>query len=238
MFSWLKNANNTNPTRAFRKNSGLAVIAFGMFWCGFFVNTSLKLSSQLFGAAFFAALFTTINVAFGFPIAMLAGFVIRWLAEKILRRPMPARIVLPWIIPIGVGLVACAMSFSGRSGSALFQRFLDTAMPPSVTGIEYWWTTAPGDVPFALKFKIDPRDFKKLLVGHTFTEIKDREERKMELNRWFPSAGFFSPSVTLPALPLTRHFKYENEPGEHTPIIINVFTTDQWNEVIVCGDYM
>jgi len=237
MFAWLKNSNVAEKDATLGRSAVVAFVAFLVCWLGLYAKIGLQLSSQLFGCPFFGGIFSLINVVVVFPIAVLVGFVVRLIAEFIMRRPMPARIVIPWLVPILFGLFAGATSYLGRSPPVLFERFLDTPMPASVTGFEYWWTTAPGDVPFGLKFTINPRDFNKLLAGHEFIEMTRRDEIKMELGNWF-NGGYFSPQIALPTSPLTHLYKHENAPGQGTPVIIVVLTTDRWDEVIVCGDYM
>jgi len=219
--------------RRFFGRSARVIISLFILFFGLFAWSGRSLASSLFGDPFFAVAFSLIPVGFGFPILVAIGFALRWIIEKVLKRPLPRRTYVPWLVPVILGLGCLAAAYlQDRSPRKLFADRLQITPPASLTNFDYWWTTLPGDSLYIFSFRLDPSQFNQLLANHPFVKDSDPQDIQQQLTSDIPP---FS-GVRLPSVLLTTVYKYSTENPPGLPHIIDVFTTQARDQVVICGD--
>jgi hypothetical protein len=225
--------------RKWRRILQSAVVASGPFFAfafGLFALEGRTLASTLFGDVFFAVAFSIIPVVVGFPILVGIGFLVRLIAERLLKRRIPGRTYAPCLIPAVLGVACVGGSFLlDRSPRKLFHDYLNTDPPASLSNFQYWWDTLPGDTLYVFSFDLAPSDFNKLLANHQFVEDSNPEDIRQALKENFPT-GLPGLNIQLPQAPLIIMYKYSTENPPGLPHIINVFTTEKRHQVVICGD--
>jgi hypothetical protein len=223
--------------RRFLGHAARAVASFCVLFFGLSILVGRPLASDMFsGPLFFAAVSSLIPAVLGFPVLIGVGFISRWIVEKVLKRPLPRRAYVPWLVPALVGLACFAATFlQDRSPQRLFTDRLHIAAPASVTNFDCFWTTLPGDSVYIFSFKINPSEFHQLLVNHPFVQDTDRYEVRQQLSSDIsPMFG-----VRLPPVSLTTVYTYStastgNPPS--LPQIIDVYTNPAHDQVVIYGD--
>jgi hypothetical protein len=223
--------------RRTRLGSGVvAISSLLLFAFGLFAIEGRALASTLFGDVFFAIAFSIIPFVIGCPILIGIGFLIRSIAERFLHRRIAGRKYMPWLIPAVIGLGCVAGSFlQNRSSRKLFHDFLNIDSPSSVSNFQYWWVTLPGDALYVFSFEIDPTEFDKLLANRQFIEDSDPENIGQAL-KIMVRPGQFGMNIQLPHATLIKMYKSSTEGPPGVPHTINVFTTEDRRQVVICGD--
>jgi hypothetical protein len=103
---------------------------------GLFALWARTCTSTLFGNVLFSAAFSIIYSVLAFPILIGVGFLLRWTADRLLKRPLSGRTYIPWLIPavLGIGCFACSF-LQDRSPRTLFRNFLNMDPPGQYVGL-------------------------------------------------------------------------------------------------------
>jgi len=214
----------------------LAIGSLVVFAFGLIALQGRTMASTMFGDGFFAIVFAAIPAIIGFPILIGIAFLLRWVAERILKRPLRSRRYWPWLMPAVLGLGCVAGSFLlDRSPRKLLRDFPNMAAPASLSNFQYWWITLPGDSLYILRFDIDPAQFNGLLANHQFVQDSDAMDIREALKNDFP-AGLVGSNIQMPRSPVITVYKFSTEGPPGLPHIIDVYTTADRHEVLVCGD--
>jgi hypothetical protein len=232
-------AGRTAAMRRLRAICHFVAIVVGsllLFVSGAFAANGRTISSGMFDDYFFAAALSVMDTVVAFPVLVGLGFLIRWIAEKRRRRPLPMRKYMPWAVPSVVGVVALCASFSfSRSPSKLLPEFTGINPPASLSNFQYWWDTLPGDSVYVFSFTIDPADFQKLLVNRSFTENSDPRYITQELLQNF-CRNLPGQNVPLPASRLVKLYKHEKDDPSGLSHVVDIFTTADRRQIVICGD--
>jgi hypothetical protein len=223
--------------RAFLNSLPLAVASLILFATGPIVLLGRVLASDLLSeTTFIAAMFSIVVIAIGFPILVAIGFILRPAIEKSLGRQFSHRRFVPWLVPVFAAVICILASlFQDRSTRTLFHNRLNLAPPASLSNFKYWWATLPGDSLFAFSFSANPADFDKLLTNHTYVLDTDPQDIQNELRSNVPP-NFVGSDLQLPSNPIVAVYKYSMEDGTGLPHIVDVFTTQKQDEVVIGGD--
>jgi len=212
----------------------IIIASLVIFVLGMYALNAVQMQSDLLEGQTLAPIGTIIYVVLGLPISIVLGFIIRPIVESLLRRQLRHRTITPWLTPALAGIVALvAVAFSwDHSPKGVFHKFLKIDPPASVSDFKCWWTTLPGDMEYAFRFKIDPADFDKLLVHHTFVEHTTPYEIQDGL-RWVQYARR---DISLPPTPPIKMYEYSNTQNLGPHQYLDVFTNAGRDEVVICGD--
>jgi hypothetical protein len=223
--------------RSFLKSAAIGTGSLFIFAFGLFAREGRTLASTMLGDVFFAAAFSIFYCVIAFPILVFVGFLLRLVLERLLKRQLPRRRYAPWLIPavLGVGCLASSFLFD-RSPRTLFRYYVNLDPPASMFGFQCWWITLPGDSLYILRFDMDPSEFNKLLVNHSFVQESNPEEIREALAQDFPT-GLVGSNIQLPAAPLSVVYRYSRRDNlQELPHIVDVFATADRHQVVICGD--
>jgi hypothetical protein len=194
------------------------------------------MASTMFGDWFFAIALAAVPVIVGFPILVGVGFLLRWIVEGTLHRPLRRRRYWPWLAPALFGLGCAAASFLlYRTPRGILRDFPKIEMPASLSNFKCWRLTLPGDSLYILRFDINPTDFNKLLANHKFVQDSNAFDVHEALKGDFP-VGLVGSNMQLPQASLAVVYKFSTESPPGLPHILEVYTTADRHEILICGD--
>ncbi len=106
--------------------------------------------------------------------------------------------------------------------------------PASISNLQVWWATLPGDSLFGFRFQIKPGDFVKLLGGRHF-DVVPHELIPSEVE--YKVQNLSSLGMPQPLAPLTVAFQYSVDgPPPGLPHIVEIFANDDRSQIVVYGD--
>jgi hypothetical protein len=145
-------------------------------------------------ALFFGPLFVVVT----FPILVGFGFGLRWVIERLIRRPLPFRSIIPFavLVPVSLSMLSSAIPDSPKT---VFRRFVADDVPESLSGLQFWKRSGFGNSTVIVKFKLNPEDFGKVISRYAYSE------EELTSGHWIhPIDDLIRHNVAFPIQPSTK----------------------------------
>jgi hypothetical protein len=221
------------------KTLQLAVLSLLSFALLFFLFLALSAGSNIEAGSGIAMIAGTFMLPIFYPALAGLGFAIRLAIERLVRRQLPYRDILPWILPGLLGLLAFGIEIAGRTQSEVYHDLVADVAPQSVSEFQYWWAALPGDRLYVVRFALNSSDFEKVLSRHKFDTVTDKDQIESELHHYYAPDG--SPRwpglhIAFPKSPLTRMYSASDGDQKDEAHIMDVLTDDARDMVFILGD--
>jgi hypothetical protein len=216
----------------------IAITSLICFTAIFFVFAALTFVSNLQVGEPMAGVMTVFLVPACFPLLVAAGYLFRRISEWLLRRKLPGRDFLPWLLPIVIGVGGVAVELAQSTNAATFHKFVADDMPGSIAGYHYWRRQQiDGDRIVVISFRLDPAEFDKLLSRRQFDATSDPQLIQTAIQRYSEysqECGLENYRISLPKQGVVRMYWYSHE-EDGVPCFRDVFTNKSRDEVLIYG---
>lgn len=222
-----------------KKNLLIAITSLVCFTSVSFIFWALSLGSNILAGEGMASVVTLFLVPMTFPTAAAIGYLLRFIAERLFRRKFSGWDIIPWVFPVALCIIGIAVELAYRSESAVYHNFVADDLPPSLSNFQYWWQQVPGDCLFVVRFNLNPSEFDKILSRRKFEETADADEMSTALHVYYApdgSPGFKGLDISVPKSPLVRMYHYSDDEEHDVPHIMNIFTNEARDTVLIVGD--
>jgi hypothetical protein len=225
-------------TRRSLKTLEIAATSFAVFYIALFIGDAWQAGSTFALGEGHALFFVTFDIAFLFPILVGLGFLFRWLFERVTRRRLPFRTILPWWTHLPLSIAFLVFAAPDRSPSALFRQYISDDVPASLSDFRYSWTSTFNNRHVVLSFRIDPAEFKKVLSRYAFAQsLPDQFQESVELSI---TRDPVESSMNPPLSQLVQRYEYDppTNPDGSRPDgpYVNLYTTQSHDYVLFIHD--
>ena len=206
-----------------------AVVSFLLYAVAALVGDAYAASSTFREGIGHALVFGTFFLLVTFPLLVAIGTLVRWALERMVRRPLPCREVLPWFTHVPLSL-ALLFSTLPDSPQAIFRWYVADDVPFSLSELRCWHTRGFGDSAAILSFKLDPSEFGKVLSRYEYVEHFEPDGiRPPLLARLAKDRAHFP--IALPSTPLVYEYAHVR-PGLAGGFRISHYATKSQDYVI------
>jgi len=225
--------------RPIKKTLLLAALSLLSFAIVAFFDLALSAGSNIQSGTGMALLFELFALPMFFPPLVGFGFLLRWVAERLLGHPIPRRNAVPWCLPTVAAIIGIASVLRQRLPGTAYHDWVSDKMPTSISNFQNWWQVLPGDTIFIVSFKINPSEFDQVLTRHQFQETTDSAQIQHQLLDYWDEKG--SPRglglhIFLPNSPLVHLYSYSETDSNSQPHMMYVLTNQPRDTVLVIGD--
>ncbi|HRJ11523.1 MAG TPA: hypothetical protein PK490_23525 [Prosthecobacter sp.] len=121
----------------------------------------------------YGVFFGSLIFVFTYPCWLAGGFVLRWLAELVLRRELPMRQYLPFWGHLPISMLLLATMPGPPTPEGLIREYVADECPASLGDFGVWMQRGFGHQTLIMSYSLDPAEFPLLLKRHEFKESHD-----------------------------------------------------------------
>lgn len=208
------------------------ILSFLLFATAIYWADAQSAGSPASNGASHAAVFGTVFIAFVFPLTVGAGYLLRALCEFLLRRRLPWRSALPWFAHLPLTVLLLLVTLVPDTPQSLYRRYISPDVPQSLSDFQYWHASGFGNSSTLLAFRIDPREFPKVLAAHPYRRmVLSGEEHPLERYGQIPDFPISPPPASL-----VEVYSY-SEPGTGGGLYLTHYTTEHHDYVLTIRSF-
>lgn len=151
------------------KTLAMVIVSLVIYSAAVVVGDSFSAASSFRAGLSHALFFGPFFVVVTFPILVGFGYGLRWLIERLIRRQLPFRKIIPFavLVPVCLSMLSSAIPDSPKT---VFRRYVADDVPESLSGLQFWKRSGFGNSTVIVQFNVNPRDFGKVVSRYTYSE--------------------------------------------------------------------